>query len=97
MSCSCKNRQQDMEIARDTIAKLRELFITRMTVDSPHHDRRRRDYNQAIFCFDDYNPDGIAEMCSMDEVLACFDDAVRDYRDTFCDHRTSDCAKRWKA
>ena len=30
------------------IALIRELFIKRMTVDGSH-DRRRRDYNQAIF------------------------------------------------
>lgn len=31
------------------LMQIRELFITRMTVDSDHHDRRRKDYNQAIF------------------------------------------------
>ena len=31
---------------------LREAFVRRMTVDSPHRDRRRKDYNQAIFMAD---------------------------------------------
>lgn len=39
------------------LAKIRELFIQRMTVDSDHHDRRRNDYNQAIFHY--YNDEDI--------------------------------------
>lgn len=34
------------------IAKIREMFIRRMTVDSDHNDRRRKDYNQAIFHYE---------------------------------------------
>ena len=33
------------------LAKIRELFIRRMTVDSDHNDRRRSDYNRAIFSY----------------------------------------------
>lgn len=62
------------------LAKIRELFIQRMTVDSDHHDRRRRDFNRAIFGL---NPDGSTYQCftgtDMDMVLKCWDDAVRDY------------------
>lgn len=32
--------------------RLREAFIKRMTVDSETQDRRRKDYNQAIFHID---------------------------------------------
>ena len=62
------------------LAKIRELFIRRMTVDSDHHDRRRKDFNQAIFGL---NEDGSTYQCftetDMDMVLKCWDDAVRDY------------------
>lgn len=43
------------------IQQLRELFIKRMTVDSETQDRRRSDFNQAIFeyysFFDDEEDD----------------------------------------
>ena len=67
--------------------ELREAFIRRMTVDSDHHDRRRKDFNQAIF---DYWSDNEAKDprdtylvwsdLTMDMVLRCFDDAVKDVR-----------------
>ena len=46
--------------------ELRKAFIKRLTVDSPHHDARRKDFNQAIF--------------DADEGFACFNGtaAVRD-------------------
>lgn len=28
--------------------ELRKAFIKRLTVDSPHHDARRRDFNQGL-------------------------------------------------
>lgn len=63
------------------IKKLRELFIKRMTIDSKTNDARRKEFNQAIF---HYNEDGTSyavwsEM-DVDMVLRCFDDAVRDLR-----------------
>ena len=60
---------------------LRELFIRYMTVDSPHFDRRRRDYNQSIFF---YRDNGTTSACfcdmDMDMVLAKFDKAVKEYQ-----------------
>ena len=68
------------------IALFRRLFIKRMTVDSKHNDRRRKDFNQAIF---GYNEDGstypVWSEMDMDMVLQCFDDAVKDWRKSFCD------------
>lgn len=59
---------------------LRSLFIKRMTVDSETKDRRRKDYNQAIF---GYRSDGGTFPCfepmDMDMVLDCFDNACKDY------------------
>lgn len=56
--------------------KLREAFIKRLTVDSPCHDRRRSDFNQAIFDADE----GWACFNGTDlyMVLDKFDAAVRD-------------------
>lgn len=59
--------------------KLRDCFIKRMTVDSETQDRRRKDYNQAIFC--DYGRgehDQVFCGTTMEMVLDCFDNAVKD-------------------
>ena len=62
------------------LAKIRELFIRRMTVDSDHHDRRRNDYNQAIFTVrEDGSTFANRTDTDMDMVLRCWDNAVRDY------------------
>ncbi len=86
MGCNCKHNQEAINDGKQNFAELRELFIKRMTVDSDHNDRRRKDYNQAIFHYDD---DGgtYAVWCEtdMDMVLQCFDDAVKDWRKTWCD------------
>lgn len=52
MSCNCKDFQQEIAEGKKIIGELRELFIKRMTVDSDHNDRRRKDYNQAIFHYE---------------------------------------------
>lgn len=56
--------------------ELRKAFIKRLTVDSPHHDARRKDFNQAIFDADE----GFAcfNGTDLDMVLEKFDAAVRD-------------------
>lgn len=60
----------------------RELFIKRMAVDSETHDARRKDFNQAIFSYDEYT--GEHSQCfndtSMEMVLDKFDLAVKDWR-----------------
>lgn len=60
--------------------ELRKAFIKRLTVDSPRHDARRKDFNQAIFdadegfaCFNGTDLDMVLDM-----VLEKFDAAVRD-------------------
>lgn len=63
MGCECKNYQQEINEGKKNFDELRELFIKRMTVDSDHNDRRRKDFNQAIFYYwdkkevDDWNRD----------------------------------------
>lgn len=52
MSCRCEHNQEPINEGKETIAKLRELFIKRMTIDSDHNDRRRKDFNQAIFHYE---------------------------------------------
>ena len=92
MSCNCKHNQDAISRGEKDFAELRELFIKRMTIDSEHNDRRRKDYNQAIFgwwadekiktpenTFPCWTP------MSMDMVLRCFDDAVKDWRRGWCD------------
>ena len=86
LGCNCKHNQQEIAEGKKNFEELRELFIKRMTVDSDHFDRRRKDFNQAIF---GYNDDGSTYACwsetDMDMVLQCFDDAVKDWRRTWCD------------
>jgi len=59
----------------DTV-KLRKAFIHFLTVDSDHQDRRRKDYNQAIFDA----KEGFACWTNMDlnMVLEKFDKAVKE-------------------
>ena len=93
MGCSCKDNQEAINEGKQNFAELRELFIKRMTVDSDHNDRRRKDYNQAIFGWYDENKEEAdpsktfqcwSEM-DMEMVLQCFDNAVKDWRRTWCD------------
>ena len=64
------------------LSAMRKLFLRRLTVDSEHRDRRRKDYNQAIFLSEDakYCPGAACwtEM-TLDMVMDKFDAAVRDY------------------
>lgn len=106
MGCNCKDNREAITDGKKVIAELRELFIKRMTVDSETDDRRRKDYNQAIFHFeDDDQVDEWNKECEkyglprkaygqthavwsemdMDMVLKCFDDATKDWRESFCD------------
>lgn len=106
MGCNCKDFQQEIQEGRTMLAFFRKLFINRMTVDSDHNDRRRKDFNQAIFHYEDnesvdaWNSDcekyGLSKKeygrtyqvwseMNMDMVLQCFDDAVKDWRRSWCD------------
>lgn len=53
MGCNCKHNQEAIAYGKKVIAELRQLFIKRMTVDSDTSDRRRKDFNQAIFHYED--------------------------------------------
>lgn len=86
MGCNCKDMQREITDCKKQIDYLRECFIKRMTVDSETQDSRRKDYNQAIFC--DYgNGEHEQVFCgtTMEMVLYCFDNAVKDWRKHFCD------------
>lgn len=112
MACNCKHMEQEIAEYREQLGVLRKLFIKRMTVDSETTDRRKREYNQAIFHYED--PDYVDawnkaldkledcrlkrksyddtypvwENMDMQMVLVCFDNAVKDWRKTFCDVET---------
>lgn len=96
MACNCKHNEKEIESFKNVIAELRELFVKRMTVDSDHNDRRKRDYNQAIFGWweedeKEADPSKTFQCWSnmnMGMVLQCFDDAVGDWRKTWCDVET---------
>lgn len=87
MGCNCKHNREAINEGKKNFAELRELFIKRMTVDSDHNDRRRKDYNQAIFCkFTEYGEhEQVFYGTTMEMVLQCFDDAVKDWRKSWCD------------
>jgi hypothetical protein len=106
VACNCKHNEQEIRQGMGLIAEFRDLFIKRMTVDSDHNNRRRRDYNQAIF---HYKSDEDVDMWNeyaeqhgfhkeeygqtyavwssmdMEMVLQCFDDALKDWRRSWCD------------
>ena len=86
MGCNCKDNREAINEGKKNFANLRELFIKRMTIDSEHSDKRRKDYNQAIFC--DYGRGEHEQVfcgTTMEMVLQCFDDAVKDWINSFCD------------
>ena len=65
----------------------REAFIKRLTVDSGHHDRRKKDYNQALFSWwsDDKAKDlsntfQVWSQMNAGMVMECFDKAIDDVR-----------------
>lgn len=65
-----------------------------MSKDSDTTDRRRKDFNQAIFFWDDYHQEYLPVFygTTMEMVLECFDNAVKDYRRSFCD--TPNCKRK---
>ena len=86
MSCNCHHNREAIESGMQDFAKLRVLFIKRMTEDSLTQDRRRADYNQAIFSYEyDGTTYQVFDGTDMDMVLDCFDNAVKDWRREFCD------------
>lgn len=106
VGCSCKHNKEQIEFAKREIATLRDLFLHRMTMDSDTNDRRRKEFNQAIFRIysaeevDEWNREcekyGLGKRgygdsypvwseVNLNMVLKCFDDAVKDYRRTWCD------------
>ena len=106
MGCNCKHNKESIDEGNKNFAELRELFIKRMTIDSDHNDRRRKDFNQAIFHYENKaEVDAWNEKCEifglskkrygqtypvwcemdMDMILQCFDDAVKDWRRSWCD------------
>ena len=66
MSCNCQHNQESIKDGKEVISTLRDLFIKRMTIDSEHNDRRRKDYNQAIFHYEsDEDIDAWNERCEI--------------------------------
>lgn len=61
------------------IETLRATFLALLTVDSETRDRRRRDYNQAIFIADGSFAGGaVFAGTTLDMVMDKFDHAVRE-------------------
>jgi hypothetical protein len=58
----------------EQIAQLRAEFIRLLTTDSPHHDARRRDFNQAVFMADG---EAVWSKTTLDMILGKFDKAAR--------------------
>lgn len=106
MGCNCKHNRVEIDEGKRLLSFFRELFIQRMTQDSNHSDRRRKDFNQAIFHYeskdeiDAWNKDcerfglppkkygrtyAVWSEMDMDMVLQCFDNAVKDWRKSWCD------------
>lgn len=111
MGCNCKDNREEINQGLKYFEELKQLFIKRMTEDSETQDRRRKDFNQAIFHYysDEYieavnkysekyekyglgsctvKPDEtypVWDEITMDMVLQCFDDAVKDWRKSWCD------------
>ena len=87
MSCNCVHHKEDIDRDKKILQEFKELFVKRMTEDSETNDRRRKDYNQALFFYDEYRKEyrQVWNEITLYMVLQCFDDAVKDYRRTYCD------------
>lgn len=57
MGCNCKDNRENINQGLEYFQELKQLFIKRMTEDSETQDRRKRDFNQAIFHY--YDEDDI--------------------------------------
>lgn len=66
-------KRKDIQV----ISRFREEFVRRLTVDSEHSDRRKKDYNQAIF--DAKGGWAVFNGTNLDMVMQAFDTAVKDY------------------
>jgi hypothetical protein len=92
MSCRCKHLSEAIQSAAAQADELRGLFIKRLTVDSQCRDRRKRGFNQSLF----HPQNGLPHWnrIDLDMVMDAYDNAVKDYRRTFCD--TESCRKGWR-
>lgn len=72
------SKQEDLIDIASNFAELRELFIKRMTIDSAHNDRRRKDFNQAIFRYEDK-----ADVDAWNKDCAKYGLAVKEYGRTY--------------
>lgn len=61
-------------MTEDLAASLRAEFVRLLTTDSPHQDRRRRDFNQAVF-MEDGKP--VWTETDLDMIMDKFDKAAR--------------------
>ena len=60
--------------------ELRELFIKYLTKDSDHQDRRKKDFNQAIFMDEEpFYGHQVFNGTDLDMVMSKFDKAWREY------------------
>lgn len=87
MGCNCKDNREEINKGLKYFEELKRLFIKRMTEDSETQDRCRKDFNQAIFFYDDYSDEFTTCFTdtTMKMVLDKFDQAVKDWRKSWCD------------
>jgi len=88
IACNCKHAQIEIYQMRNIVYKMREFFYKRLTVDSEHHDARRKDFNQALFIpeSDEYFPGAPCwDRITVAMIMKAFDNAQQDYHNTFCD------------
>ena len=61
---------------RETLKRMRQTFLKYLTVDSETNDRRRKDYNQAIF--DGEKGYAVFNGTDLDMVMEKFDKALKE-------------------
>lgn len=87
MSCNCIHHKEDIDRDKRCLEQFKKMFVKRMTKDSETNDKRRKDYNQAVFSYDVYKQEyrQAWNEVTLSMILRCFDDAVKDYRRIYCD------------
>lgn len=80
MACNCKHNKENIEQGLNLLNEFRDLFIKRLSVDK-ETDRRRKDYNQAIFFYSEFTDEWKQSFTdlTMEMILEKFDLAVKDY------------------
>ena len=83
MSCGCKHNIEEIKREQDFLDTFRKLFINRLTIDKSLEDRRKKNFNQALFDKDECW--ACWSEIDLDMIMEEFELAVQDALYLHCD------------